>query len=40
LDIQSKSAIHIGIAAVVGGGLAYATFSFIRKKLNDIPPKK
>lgn len=40
LSIQPKVAIGIGIAVVVGGGIAFAGYSIIKKKLAETPPKK
>ena len=40
LSIQPKVAIGIGIAVVIGGGIAFAGYSIIKKKLAEIPPKK
>lgn len=40
LNIQPKVAIGIGIAVVIGGGIAFAGYSIIKKKMAEIPPKK
>lgn len=40
LNMQPKVAIGIGIAVVIGGGIAYAGYSIIKQKLAETPPKK
>lgn len=40
LSIQPKVAIGIGLAVVVGGGIAFAGYTIIKKKLAETPPKK
>lgn len=38
--MQPKVALGIGIAVVIGGGIAFAGYSIIKKKLDETPPKK
>lgn len=40
LDIELTKALTLGIASVIGVGVAYNSYKFVRKIVDDIPPKK
>lgn len=40
LDITPKQAIYVGAGVVFTAGFAYGTYNFVKKALENRPPKK